>query len=308
LIVLELEGSQFAGGSALSEVFPGLHMVLGDRLENAVLRSSTLGRGRVFRVGNLADRVERRVDSRDETSGFFKLLLQVRGESMVVVDGKRAVLCPGDSTLLDGAANFSIELGRDYEQLLFQLPRDVVTRRHEPLLGLVGRALRGQEPGHALVFDAVSAIARHLDALSEAGRAQTLDSIVALLGALAPERADVSASERHLARALIDLEAHLSDPDLSAEVLASWQGLSRRRLDAVFAEQGQSVERRIWDRRLERIATDLQDPSKRALRLIDVALSWGFNSEAHFSRAFRSKFGEAPSVYRRRFNGATRAR
>lgn len=282
-------------------------MVLGDRLENALFWNSTLGSGRAIRVANLADRVERRVNARDETSGFIKLLLQVQGESLVVVDGKQAVLSPGDSTLLDGAGNFVIEFGRGYEQLLFQLPRDVVTRRHEPLLGLLGQALRGEEPGPALVFDAVSAIAQHLDALSDAGRAQTLDSIVALLGALAPERTEVSASRRHLARALIDLEAHLSDPDLSAEVLASWQGLSRRRLDAVFAEQGQSVERTIWDRRLERIAMDLQNPGKRTLRLIDIALSWGFNSEAHFSRAFRNKFGEAPSVYRRRFTGVTRA-
>ena len=275
-------------------------MVLGDQLERARFWHAGVGTGRAVLIANVADRVERTVHRRDETSGFVKLLLQVRGEALVVVDGKRARLSPGDLTLLDGARTFAIELGRDYEQLLFQLSRDIVARRHEPLLGRVGEALRGEEPGHALVFDALSAMAKHLDALSEGHRAQTLDSIVGLLGALEPARVELSASRRRLVRALVDLETHLADPELCAEMLASLQGISRRRMDAVFAEHGNSVERSIWDRRLDRIAAELQDRSKRKLRLIDVALSWGFNSEAHFSRAFRNKFGEAPSAYRRR--------
>ena len=275
-------------------------MVLGDQLESARFWRAGMGSGRAVLIGNVADRVARTVNRRDETSGFVKLLLQVRGESLVAADGKRARLSPGDLTLLDGTRAFAIEFGRDYEQLLFQLPRDIVARRHEPLLARVGEALRGEEPGHAMVFDALSAMVKHLDALSEGRRAQTLDSIVGLLGALEPARVELSTSRRRLVRALVDLETHLADPELSAEMLASLQGISRRRLDAVFTEHGNSVERSIWERRLERIAADLQDPSKRTLRLIDVALSWGFNSEAHFSRAFRNKFGEAPGAYRRR--------
>jgi transcriptional regulator GlxA family with amidase domain len=203
-------------------------------------------------------------------------------------------------TLIDGARPFALELGRDYEQLLFQLPRDVVARRHEPLLQRVGHALRGDEPGHAMVFATLSAMVEHLAALSEGQRARALDSIVGLLGGLEAAPVETTAARRRLARALADLETHLADPELSAEMLAAWQGISRRRLDSVFAEYGSSVARSIWERRLERIAADLQEPSKQTLRLIDVALSWGFNSEAHFSRAFRNKFGEAPSAYRRR--------
>jgi hypothetical protein len=43
-------------------------------------------------------------------------------------------------TLLDGARKFAIEFGKDYEQLLLQLPRDVIARRYEPLLGRMGEA------------------------------------------------------------------------------------------------------------------------------------------------------------------------
>jgi AraC family transcriptional activator of tynA and feaB len=300
LTVVEPIAFETAGLDALSQAFPGLHMVLGEQLESARFWRAGIGHGRVIRISNVAERVQRTVNPRDEASGFVKLLLQMRGESLIAVDGKRARLAAGDLTLLDGARAFAIELGSDYEQLLFQLPRELVARRYELLLGRVGQALRGDEPGHALVFDALSALVKHLDALSEGHRAQTLESIIALLGALEPAPIESSTSRRRLARAFVDLETHLADPELSAGMLASLQGISRRRLDAVFAEHGNSVERSIWDRRLERIAAQLLDPSQATRRLIDVALSWGFNSEAHFSRAFRKKFGEPPSAYRAR--------
>jgi len=63
--------------------------------------------------------------------------------------------------------------------------------------------------------------------------------------------------------------------------------------------RGQSPERLIWERRLERISEDLRNPAHARRRLIDIALTWGFNSQAHFSRAFRRKYGQSPSAFRR---------
>jgi AraC-like DNA-binding protein len=120
-----------------------------------------------------------------------------------------------------------------------------------------------------------------------------------MLGALEPGSGDSSPSRRRLARALVELEAQLADPELTAATLAAQQGISRRRLDAIFAEHGLSVQSLIWERRLVRVAAELGAESKRALRLIDIAQAWGFNSEAHFSRAFRRRFGQSPSAYRR---------
>jgi len=37
----------------------------------------------------------------------------------------------------------------------------------------------------------------------------------------------------------------------------------------------------------------------RSLTVSEIAFSWGFNSAAHFTRAFRAKYGMAPSEYRR---------
>jgi AraC-like DNA-binding protein len=274
---------------------------LGAELAHSRFSSAELGQGRAVLIENLANRVER-VAQRDATAHVVKLVLQVRGEALVVQDGIPSRLASGDLALFDGARSFAIECGRDYQQLIFQLPRAVVARRYERVLGLVGARLAGDDPAHAMVFDALSAMTKHVGALSDERRAHALDTVMGLVGALEPANTDGPASRRRLVRALLDLEAHLADPDLSSEMLAKLQGISRRRMDAVFAEHGISVTSVIWERRLERVAEHLAGASNRTRRLLDVALAWGFNSEAHFSRSFRKKFGESPSAYRRRMS------
>jgi AraC-like DNA-binding protein len=147
----------------------------------------------------------------------------------------------------------------------------------------------------------VAALAGRVEHLAPEQRAYALDAILGLLGVLSVGAHD-SVAARRFARALADISAQVSDPELSADAIASMQGVSRRRLESIFAERGTTIGAVIWNQRLERIASTLADRTQDARRLIDVALSWGFNSEAHFSRSFRRKFGESPRSYRRRLS------
>jgi AraC-like DNA-binding protein len=246
-----------------------------------------------------AHRIERRVAGRDATSGLVNLVLQTRGEAAFAQGGRRGELARGDMVLIDGAQRFDLELGDAYAQVLVQLPRDLVARRHEGLLHHTAECIPGSDPGVQLLVDAVGALAARLERLSPERRAYALDAIVALLGAVAPER-PASATARRFARAAAHIDANLSDPELSGALLASLQGVSRRRLESIFAQQGKAIDEVIWARRLERAALDLEDRAHAHCRIVDIALRWGFSSEAHFSRRFRARFGESPRARRRR--------
>jgi AraC-like DNA-binding protein len=52
-----------------------------------------------------------------------------------------------------------------------------------------------------------------------------------------------------------------------------------------------SISEWIWAQRLDAARRDLCDPSLRARSVSAIAFSWGFNDAAHFSRAFRARFG-----------------
>ena len=149
-----------------------------------------------------------------------------------------------------------------------------------------------------LVFDAVRAMAGPLPSLTFSQRAAAFEGVIGILGALRPEPTGSSIAHR-FARAIADIDACLSDSALDAARLANLQGISRRRLEMAFAARGLSVHRVIWDRRLERAAWALADPAQRHRRVLDLALEFGFSSDAHFSRSFRHRFGVSPSAYRR---------
>ncbi len=50
----------------------------------------------------------------------------------------------------------------------------------------------------------------------------------------------------------------------------------------------------IWAQRLDAARRDLCDPTLAARSVSQIGFSWGFSHAAHFSRAFRARFGCSP--------------
>ena len=283
------------------DIFPGVRLVApSENAERARAASYSLGSGRAVVIEEAARVVEREVQGGDRASSTFKVLLQAQGVAQVVHRGRRAELGPGDLVLLDGAQAFRMEMAPGYRQVVFELPRDLIGRRSSALFGRAGDTLSASTPAHSALSHALQGIVQHAPALSAQQRSGLLEVVVGLLSSLLGASEPDSSEDRRWLRARADLDANLADPGLNAERLARLQGISRRRLDAIFAAHGQSAERLIWERRIERAAEELSNPAHAWRSLIDIALGWGFSSPSHFSRSFRRRFGESPSGFRAR--------
>jgi AraC-like DNA-binding protein len=106
---------------------------------------------------------------------------------------------------------------------------------------------------------------------------------------LDPEQQQAAtATLRHMAITYID--EHLTDRDLRPSAVAAAVGLSRSSLYRLLEREG-GVQAHILARRLDRCLVALVDPHLRTRSIGSVAFAHGFNSEAHFSRAFRFRFG-----------------
>ncbi len=104
-----------------------------------------------------------------------------------------------------------------------------------------------------------------------------------------------SADEQLMARVMKVIDTHLSDANLTVELLASEVGMSRvhlhRKVKQLTNLTPSALIRTI---RLDRAAELL---SKKELTVSDAAYATGFINITHFSSSFKEKFGMPPSQY-----------
>jgi AraC-like DNA-binding protein len=105
-----------------------------------------------------------------------------------------------------------------------------------------------------------------------------------------------------LARVKSVIERHLGNPGLDSAMVARDAGLSPRYVNQLFEEEGVSLMRYVWRRRLECCRDDILNAGGQP-SLYAIALRWGFNDASHFSRAFRNQFGSGPRDFMRRHAG-----
>ena len=67
----------------------------------------------------------------------------------------------------------------------------------------------------------------------------------------------------------------------------------------LFAAAGQNFSTYLRTRRLERCRLDLTSPMFASLSISEICFRWGFNGSAHFSRAFKDRYGVSPRDYRK---------
>lgn len=93
----------------------------------------------------------------------------------------------------------------------------------------------------------------------------------------------------------------LDDPALGPDLIAGHMGISRARLYRAFNGIG-GVHAIIREMRLRRCFADLSSPAHAGLTIAGIAYRWGFSDPAHFTRAFRARFGMTPGEARQREN------
>ncbi|WP_459714805.1 AraC family transcriptional regulator [Paraburkholderia sp. 2C] len=92
----------------------------------------------------------------------------------------------------------------------------------------------------------------------------------------------------------------LGEQRLSVERIAEEIGVSLNQLNRLMKADGLSPMRFVWQMRLERASRLLSSPAHGRVSIKEVAYRCGFSSEAHFSRAFRSRYSMTPREFLRR--------
>ncbi|MCW2365789.1 AraC-like DNA-binding protein [Sphingobium sp. B7D2B] len=201
------------------------------------------------------------------------------------------------ATGVDAALRFKTQ----FRQFFVRIPSVAIDAR---MLAPLARRIGVIQPD-SLVAHALLALLRSAADSLSLGRAREFAPLeTALIELLVPVIAHAGGVEakggaaahraRQFERICRTIETNLTDADLSVQSVARSEGVSVRYIQQLFARSGQTVTGYVKGRRLERARADLVNPLHAQLSISEIAFRWGFNQSAHFSRAYRERFEEAP--------------
>lgn len=247
----------------------------------------------------LRDRADIEADPVDDF-----LLAIPRSARISLAQQGRVLNCgPGEALLFSTALPFSSAIaamrpGGRYTQLLARVSGSLL-RGRLPQVDILGHHLFEVRTGAGKVLQSLLEIG-----LAEGNAFSAMQSHhfgEMLIDALANALRDVAAigdakkspRERLRDAALAYIERHLAGPIDVADVAAHC-GVSTRYLHAAFADEGLRIGAYVRARRLERARAALRNPAWRGRSVTEIALCSGYADAAHFSRAYKTRYGVTP--------------
>jgi AraC-like DNA-binding protein len=100
-----------------------------------------------------------------------------------------------------------------------------------------------------------------------------------------------------------DIEAHLTNGDLSPAAVAKRQRISDSYIRKLFEREGMSFSQFVLGRRLERARRMLTEPRWLYRSIAAIAFDAGFGDLSYFNRTFKRRYGFTPSDVRATIDG-----
>jgi AraC-like DNA-binding protein len=263
-----------------------------------------LGSIHLFRIAATAHRLEcDAAIGRGDRRGLAALVVQRRGNATVSQGGREVLLEPGAWAICDADRFFAIGSADEGEQLLVLLPRERLgigsclanhTARNFGDASGTARLLPRYLAG---LFDELSAVAD-----SNCSELADMAAQLVRLALFEARQAIPPISMRETLRLRVKdyVRRNLRDPALSIERVAAAFGCTKRHLHKVFTGDEMTLSQFIWVQRLEGCRDALRNPNLARHSITEIAFMWGFNNSAHFSKAFKERFGLPPGSFRGR--------
>ena len=225
------------------------------------------------------------------------------GRQAVDLQGRRVILGPGDAMIWDGSATGGYEILEPLKKTTLIVPRAVAATVLPSYRNSFVQPLPGDHPPTRFLIRMLSLLCEQLPLMDDGAREASARLIAELLKPLGELHGEnlvqpLRVSRPALRERVLDyIDQNLADPALVPPAIAAAHGVSVRTLYSAVEGLGVSLARYIRDQRLARCYDALlfgADP------IGTIALKNGFKSAAHFSTAFRERYGSTPREVRRR--------
>lgn len=238
------------------------------------------------------------------SDAVYTFLIIFQGQELLQIEDQFVLLSPGQAVLWDSTKVMEFHFKTQLEKITVRIPHEKLRfYLREPEL-YIGQMVDMRQGLGAVVNEYIQSLIKigagltHTPFLAE----KTLEMISFCLESglrQSPPEKTKTDLYKHILRYI---DQHLGDETLNPDGIAKAFSISLRALYLLFESQENTVSRYIQSRRIDCCKRDLM--SRRCTdSVITIALRWGFNDPAYFSRVFRRHVGMSPSEYRKRSTG-----
>ena len=278
------------------------------------IRNYAIGRLALSILSAAPHKVGRR-EERIQAEGNASLIViyQKSGIANYSQGSRTACLEKGDFILYDPLLPYYMELPTDFEQVLFQFPRNALRPLIVDLPDIIGNPVIANTPGGDLCGSLINTFEKRIKEFNQVsmhGFAETIvNLIIQTIGSELCNNLNFigKINGSTIARAKQYIIDNLKSPDLSLQLIAKHTGVSGRHLSRLFQSEGLSVSKWMKMVRMERCASALVNPAYSGKTIAEIAYEFGFNDISHFSRDFKAIYGLTPSDYRSSYAAETPA-
>jgi AraC family transcriptional activator of tynA and feaB len=237
-------------------------------------------------------------------SGTLVFNFVLSGSLIAEQDGRVALLRIGDAALCDADRPYKLHQKEAFEIACIRIPRQVFASRIGHLQRLSAYNFSERSELAPMVFAYLSRLVERAPNLGDSAGVKVSKNFSELLVAMVAEFAESnqpSLTEYRglaLVRVKAVVERSLENSNATPASIAAELKLSQRYINQLLEDEGTSLSRYMWSRRLDRCAEQLRNSALRGRSVSQIALENGFNDLSHFSKAFRNRFGASPRSYR----------
>ncbi|MBN8950750.1 MULTISPECIES: helix-turn-helix domain-containing protein [unclassified Rhizobium] len=270
------------------------------RMTSAILGACRLTRLEADRHVVFGDHVTAGPDDPDA----IKLLVQSEGSAALTQGGLHAPVSRNALVIYDPSRPYMLTNSTEVRQLLLQLPRHALPTTAVDRLTQPFTAHAEQDGMCRILLSLMDSTIHEIDHLDEARRTsvgQTMIELVrTMIGADLLQAKSMANPLGVLLQRIKDfIDINLERPDLTVALIARRMGCSVRYVYRAFAVECLTPSDYIWDLRVQKAAAQLREANGYAGEISGIAFALGFSSSAHFSRAFRHRYGVSPSQWRK---------
>jgi acetamidase/formamidase/AraC-like DNA-binding protein len=216
------------------------------------------------------------------------------------------IVAVGHLLLLPRKGDWSVAFQRDMRAVVLSVTSDQLHTRRAGTQGIADVQVVASGGFGDVFARLMEEAARNLETFSDGEWTAVAQSLANLLPTFMRQRAEpasdlgggTATKAATLHRLCQSIERRLDDPDLTPAKIALSEGISERYLQKLFEGTGSSFTHYLRERRLQRTWADLSNPTEAHHSISEIAFRVGFNDSAHFSRAFRHRFGVSPREFR----------